>query len=298
MNFAVLLNRDGGTLKTMDVDVFGQQAQALLIESGHVAAIHIVSGDELSARVDYIIGDTSIDAIVVGGGDGTVSFVAGKVWRAKKQLAVLPAGTMNLFARSIGMSLDLDLAVAQIANGTRSKVDTATANGQPFLHQFALGIQPRVVQQRDELEHRSRFGKVFAGISTFLSTIVQPPKLTIKLEHDHGVLSEKVSLLCVTNNLYGRGHIPHADRLDDGKIGIYWAQPLTTREFLKLTSDLLLGIWENNPNLTEIVTTKAVLYMPRVNKKMRATIDGELVPLERKTVFALDRQSLNVIKPE
>ena len=298
MNFSVLLNREGGTLKTMDVDAFGQQAQALLAESGHVVAVHIVSSDELEARVDQIIGDAVIDAIIVGGGDGTVSFVASKVWQAKKHLAVLPAGTMNLFARSIGMSLDLDLAIAQIANGFRSKVDVATANRNPFLHQFALGIQPRVVQQRDELEHNSRFGKVFAGISTYLSTIVQPPKLTIKLEHDHGVLSEKVSLLCVTNNLYGRGHIPHADGLDDGKIGIYWAPPLTIREFLKLTSDLLLGSWENNPNLTEIVTTKAVLDVPRVNKKMRATIDGELVPLERKTVFALDRHSLNVIKPE
>lgn len=298
MKYAILLNRDGGTLKSLDVSQLCQNIENELRDAGHTTSSHIVDGENLVDEIKNIINENDVDVIIAGGGDGTVSLVASMVWQKGKSIAVLPAGTMNLFARSIDMSLDIDLALAQIAKGENAKVDVVTANDTPFLHQFSLGLQPQVVKQRDGEAHRSRVGKILSGVSTFFDTIARPPVLDIVLEHDDGQIGAPVSLLCVTNNLYGRGHIPFADGLDKGRIGVYWAPPLSTADYLKLTSDLILGTWQNNPNLCEISTSQAKLKVENARHQTHATIDGELVKLERTVEFVMHHKALGVVKPK
>lgn len=297
MTHAILLNRDGGTLKSMDAQAFADHAQNVLARHGIKSKSFVVAGDELGATLDRIIDQHQFSTLIVGGGDGTVAFAATKLWRSDIALAVLPAGTMNLFARSLGMPLDLEEALVQIAQGKKHQVDVVSANGDLFLHQFSIGLQPEVVRRRDQVEHRSRFGKMFAGISTFLDIILRPPVVRAELNIDGRIIENKTSILCVTNNLYGRGHIPYSDTLDHGKIGIYFVPPLTTREYLKLTSEFLLGGWEQNPNITELSASRVKLKVLSKRRAAEATLDGELQKLDGLVEFEMHPRSLNVIKP-
>ena len=81
----------------------------------------------------------------------------------KKALAILPAGTMNLFARSLGIPLTLDAAVQSFADGKVQAVDIATANGQPFVHQFSIGMHAKLVHLREKMDFGSRLGKIRAS---------------------------------------------------------------------------------------------------------------------------------------
>ena len=107
MRFAAVLNRDGGTLRTIDIDAFASRMRETLEAAGHSVTIEIVSSDELEQALDKAAAGRA-DVVLAGGGDGTVSAAAARLMDKKKALAILPAGTMNLFARSLGLPLTLD----------------------------------------------------------------------------------------------------------------------------------------------------------------------------------------------
>src|SRR5690606_18763132 len=114
-----------------------------------------------------------VDVVLAGGGDGTVSAAAGALMETGKALAVLPAGTMNLFARGLGIPLDLEDAVAALATGTVRAVDIATVNGRPFIHQFSVGLHSELIQRREAMSYSSRPGKIRASVMAAIATVVK-----------------------------------------------------------------------------------------------------------------------------
>src|SRR5690606_34259569 len=151
-----VLNRDGGTLRTTDLDGFCAFMSRTLQAAGHHVDIAVVSGTEMPAAIDKAAAAPDIDILLAGGGDGTISAAAARLMGKQKALAVLPAGTMNLFARSLGIPQSLEAAVESFAAGTVRKVDIATANGRPFIHQFSVGMHARMIHLRDKMEFGSR----------------------------------------------------------------------------------------------------------------------------------------------
>src|SRR5687768_4254223 len=136
MRFFAVFNRQGGSLRTTELDTFTASVRDTLQTAGHSLKIELVSGDDRMAALDTAT-TRHADRLLAGGGDGTISAAAGRLMGTPKALAVLPAGTMNLFARGLGIPLTLDEAVAAFAGGEIRQVNIATANGRPFVHQFS-----------------------------------------------------------------------------------------------------------------------------------------------------------------
>ena len=115
MCIAAILNKDGGTLKTEDLGWFSGFMRKAFEDAGHIIDIQVIPGDALIETLETTENDPTVDAIVAGGGDSTISAAAGAAFRSSKALGVLPAGTMNLFARALGVPLELDQAVRALA---------------------------------------------------------------------------------------------------------------------------------------------------------------------------------------
>ena len=94
-------------------------------------------------------------AIVAGGGDGTVSSVAALVVDSDKALGVLPLGTLNHFARDMRIPFDVEAAAKTIVAGHTTEVDVAEVNDRIFLNNSSLGLYPIIVRER---EKRQRLG--------------------------------------------------------------------------------------------------------------------------------------------
>ena len=75
--------------------------------------------------------------VVAGGGDGTVNAVAGKLAGTDTALGVLPMGTLNHFAKDVGIPLNLDAAVYNLFTGKIRKVDVGEVNGRVFVNNSA-----------------------------------------------------------------------------------------------------------------------------------------------------------------
>jgi len=171
MRFAAVLNQDGGTLRTIDMDAFADRLRQTLEAAGHSVEIDIVAGRDIATALERAIARRNVDVVLAGGGDGTISTAASLLMNKKKALAILPAGTMNLFARGLGIPQTLEGALQSFANGEVIAVDMASANGRPFVHQFSVGMHARMVQLRETMDFGSRLGKIQASVRAAWATI-------------------------------------------------------------------------------------------------------------------------------
>lgn len=99
------------------------------------------------------------ELVLVSGGDGTVTACAAGVADSGIPLGVLPAGTGNLFARNLGLPLDLDQALAVALDGGQRRVDVGVANGRPFIVMAGLGFDAEMLATvSEELKKRAGWG--------------------------------------------------------------------------------------------------------------------------------------------
>ena len=179
-------------------------------------------------------------------GDGTVSAAAASLMDSGKVLAILPAGTMNLFARSLGIPLDLQLALQSFATGHIQAVDIATANGRPFVHQFSIGMHAKMVHLRESMDFASRLGKIRASCRAAYDTLLDPPAMHVALTIDGAEIRTRSSAIGISNNLFGEGHLPYADRPDGGVLGVYVTIGRTRGELLRFFINMARGKWRDN----------------------------------------------------
>lgn len=292
-----ILNCESGTLKTADPDGIGNLLVSTFAETGREVEVKFFRKGDFADFLEKSIASTTAKTIVVAGGDGTVSAAAGLCIEADLTLGILPAGTMNLYARTLNLPLDIETAARGLATGAVTRSDVGLANGRPFLHQYSVGLQPKVIKERDRASHRSRFTKLFAGIRAILSVIRRPPSFKVITDRDGVVREQLLSFIAVSNNLYGEGHLPYADEIDGGILGVYSAGRLGPRESLKLVADLTLGSWSANPDFQMNSAKKVLLKFPHRKRTAKAVVDGELIPLEDHVEIDIWPGALKVLRP-
>jgi diacylglycerol kinase family enzyme len=296
MRFIAVLNRDGGTLRTMDLDAFCARAQTIFEQHGHGLECRVVAGGDVEQTLRQAAESGDADAILAGGGDGTISSAAGIAFATGRPLAVLPAGTMNLFARALRVPLDLEAALEAIARGEVAAVDIATANERTFVHQFGVGIHARLVRIRENMTYRSRIGKMLASLRAIAAAAVRPPKFDVEFRTSDGVERRRVSGIAISNNPLGLGQI-HAEGLNSGLLGIYVVEPLTTSALLWLAVDVFRGTWRESAAVTEALADEVTLHFPRRKRGAHAVIDGELIRRDPSVVLKVHPDALKVVRP-
>ena len=298
MRFVAVLNRDGGTLRTMDIDAFCAQAKTIFERHGHELDCRVVAGKRVEATLRAVARIEGIDALLAGGGDGTISAAAGVAFASGMPLGVLPAGTMNLFARALGMPLTLPEALEAIAGGELGAVDIATANDRPFVHQFGVGVHARLVRIRENMSYGSRVGKMLASLRAIAAAAVNPPEFTAEIRSENGVETRRVAGIAVSNNPLGSGRVPFAERLDGAVLGVYVASPLSTWALVKLASAVFRGTWRASPVVSEEEVAEVTLHFPHRKRGAQAVIDGELIRLDRLVTLKVHPQGLKVMLPK
>ncbi len=298
MRLRAVLNRDGGTLKTADLEALTTAIVSGFTACGHVIDYDIVTGAMIGDALEIAFSEPSVDGVIAGGGDGTVSAAAALAWKHEKALGVLPAGTMNLFARTLAIPLELNAAIAALAEGKIADADIATANDRPFIHQFSLGIQPRMVVEREKLDHRSRSGKILAIARASLSPLLRPPAFRVEIALDGTTEEHKVSMLAISTNPHGVTLLPIAESIDAGVLGVYRIDRLAMRQAFKVAIGFLHGRWRNRDTLNVCRVRSVILRFPEIKPGARASIDGELTELHEYIEFRLHPGALKVLVPQ
>ncbi|MEO8756716.1 MAG: diacylglycerol kinase family protein [Devosia sp.] len=296
MHVIGVFNRDGGTFKTTDMDVFAARAVEIFAVHGLALETRIVGGGGLIEALKRAAGEAEM--LLAGGGDGTISAAAAAAFEQHIPLAVLPAGTMNLFARSLGIPLKLEDALEALAVGEVKAVDIATVNGRPFIHQFSVGIHPKLVKLRESLPYKSRVGKMIASTRAAFGAILRPPNFTTDLLSGGRLERRQTAGISVSNNPLDEGHFPIADRLDRGVLGIYLVPLLSFPVMVRLAYGLLRGKFRSLPEVIDKEAREATLFFPHRKAGAVGVIDGELVNLPARVDLQIHPKALQVVVPK
>ena len=158
--------------------------------------------------------------LIVGGGDGTISAAASALVGTETKLGILPLGTLNHFARDLGIPTDSTRPRKLIAAGKDRRVDVAEMNGRIFINNSAIGLYPLMVIDRDLQQKR-------LGRSKRLAMMVASARTLVRFNHHRLTLTvndEKARvdtpLLFVGNNDYrlDLAAAGQREKLDDGRV--------------------------------------------------------------------------------
>ncbi len=299
MKIKAVLNRDGGTFRTTDMQVYCASATEAFAKQGHALDCAVVAGDEIVDELQKAVDTPGVEAVLAGGGDGTISAAAGIAWKAGLPLGIIPAGTMNLFARSLKLPLDIWKVLDVLAEGQVASVDIATANGRPFVHQFSAGLHARMVRMRNQMNFASRLGKMRASTSAAFGVMLDPPRFEVIFDIDGDGKSEErpVSAISVSNNPFGNNALFFADEVNTGKLGIYLADPLEPTGVGALVFDILRGRLKDNAAVTAATARQVHLHFPKHRKGAACVLDGELLRMPADVELKIHPGELKVLVP-
>jgi YegS/Rv2252/BmrU family lipid kinase len=237
------------------------------------------------------------DAVVAGGGDGTVSTVAGALVGTETPLGVLPLGTLNHFARDLGIPHDLAAAVKTIAARRTIKVDAGEVNSRVFINNSSIGIYPDIVLERDALR-RQGYRKLTAFLIASSKVVRNYRSLVVKITADHSAGAARTPFLLVGNNEYQTDgiHLGARSRLDGGRLSAYLAPRVHARELPKLLVWALTGRARTNHAL-ESVDARELLVETPGRHHLRVALDGEVVSMRAPLHYRVRPLALRVIVP-
>ena len=241
--------------------------------------------------------ESDSDIIVAGGGDGTISTVAAHIADSGKVFAVLPFGTLNHFAKDLGIPLEIDEALENIFNGHTAMIDVGEVNGRTFLNNSSLGLYPKIVRRRDA---QRKFGrpKWLAMIAALFRTVRQYSVFHVRVAADGKRLHRRTPILFVGNNEYqieGRD-LGGRRCLDRGVLCLYMLHNTGPWGLFKFTLRALLRRAWRIKDFDALLAQEIEVRMRR--KRVRVALDGELAEFRTPLQYRIRKGALRVIVPE
>lgn len=230
--------------------------------------------------------------VIVAGGDGTVSTLLGQLIHSQVEIGIIPLGTTNNFARSLGLPLTIPGAIQTLATASAQPVDLGEVNGEYFANVMGVGLSAQVAQKADG-KHKKLLGRV-AYAFTALSVLVKHRAFVVTVSDPDGKLvsSYETHQLIIANGRYHAGRQIAADaHVDSRELVIF---PLGRRRWWSLlwhTLDFYVGRRQkivHSPYLTaqEVVIT--------TSRKQPFEIDGEARPAAKTFKVAVTPRAVQV----
>jgi diacylglycerol kinase (ATP) len=247
---------------------------------------------ELLAYVEDAV-RRKVPLLVVGGGDGTFSAIAGLMAGSETTLGVLPLGTGNQFARDLHIPADVEAACAILTTGKSICVDVGRIADHRFLNVATLGLSTQIARELT-VDMKRRMGRlVYVYAAARAMQNVRP--FRVHLETEQGIHDFETLQLVIGNGRFHVGAVPLSPTASivSGRLSLYSLLSTEKSDLLRLAVNVALGRHVEIPDiLTEETEWGRVSTVPSV----AATVDGEVcerTPFE----FRVDPAALRVMAP-
>ncbi len=294
MRVVAIVNSEAGSGSAGEIDA--EELRKLFRDAGIEAEVRIIPGDRVGETAEEAVG-SGVDVVVAGGGDGTIRTVAAHLAGGPIPLGVLPVGTLNHFARDLGIPVDLPGAVRVIAEGTLHSLDLGEVNGEIFINNSVLGFYPPIVKVRDRERHEMQRGKWAATISAAFKVLPRHPPLRIRVRAGEHDLVRETLFAFIGNNEYEMSAFSYGarSRLDSGNLYLYIAK---IQGRLGLLGLLLLSLFRDVKRTDRLDCLSAPeLTIEMEQRTVPVYLDGEVTVLETPLRYRNRVRDLRVILP-
>jgi diacylglycerol kinase family enzyme len=290
-----LLNAHSGTLAGKSRHDVLSELEAGFRSHGIAADIRFVAGSELQSEAQQAAeraGAGEIDAVVAGGGDGTISAVAASLAGSDIPLGVLPLGTLNNFAKDLKIPLALDEAVAVISEGQVRSVDVGEVNGEIFINNSSIGIYPYLVLDRDRRRERHGLSKWTAMALASLRAFRNLPLRRLTVHAAGWQDSCRTPCVFIGNNRYELQGSSFGSRqsLDRGELCLFVASQQSRLALLWLGVRCIAGA----PRDLRIVAAQSVEVSSH-RKRLLVARDGEIQSMQTPLHYRTRPAALRVL---
>ncbi len=292
---SVFINASAGTAKAQDRQALEAALEEALSKHGLTAEINFPEGSDLAAAVKAAR-DSGADGIVVGGGDGTIRTAAAALAGSDVPLGVLPLGTLNHFAKDLGLPLKLEDAIGVFAARNIRAIDVAEVNGEIFINNSSIGIYPFLVLDRERMQEEGK-QKWHAAMLASIRALRKFPLRRLRVKVEGETILHRTPVIFVGNNAYGldAGTTGKRERLDRGELSIHVAKVESRKGFLKLVLRGMLGRLRTSTDLQVINATSAEVTSR--TSRMPVALDGEVEMLEPPLRYRIRKAALKVFVP-
>ncbi len=235
-------------------------------------------------------------AVVAAGGDGTIRAAAEAVAGTGATLGILPAGTLNHFARDLNIPLDMEAAARVLLDAATLEVDVAEVNGRVFVNNSTIGLYPAYRFKRDEEERKGR-NRVTSFLSSALAIARRYPMLGVRFVADGRTFVRRTPIVIVANNEHKlEGYeLGTRERLDAGRLWVYIVRPRPRWRMLALLARLALGRLRKEREMEYFSATEVWIETSR--RRLGVALDGEVTLMETPLHYRIRPRALKVLAP-
>jgi len=293
LDVAVILNPGSGS---GDGDEIAAHLVQLFAAHGRAATI-------LAAGPGRSVADQARRAVAEGcrvavaaGGDGTVNAVAAAVAGTGTPLGLLPIGTLNHFAKDLGLPLELEDAVRLISQGPARRVDVGEVNGRVFVNNSSIGVYPRIVALRDRAG-ASGWGKWLAALWATMTVLRRRPFMAVRIRVGDETVLRRTPFVFVGNNPYRMAgiHSGSRDSLTGGRLALYVMHAEKRRSLFMLGWQVVLRGVDRVRELELFEVEEAVV---ETRGRVAVALDGEIGHLDQPLTYRIRPRDLSVISVE
>jgi diacylglycerol kinase family enzyme len=269
----------------------------LLLAGGINANVRLArTGSDIDALVRAAVNEHP-PMLIAAGGDGTISTAAAALAGTDIPLGVLPFGTLNHFAKDLGIPLELEASVQNIIDRNLTAVDVAEVNGRVFINNSSLGLYPDMVRDRERQQSRLGRGKWHSFLWASLSVLRRFPFLVVRIEVESTKEDFVTPVVFIGNNEYQMQgfDIGARESLQGGVLSIYIVKKQRRAALARLSLAALLGRLEQARDFEALTATELVIETHR--KRVLVSADGEVQPMTSPLHYRIRPRALRVIVP-
>lgn len=290
----VILNASSGSAEGRDT---ADRVREAFRAAGAEAIVHAAStGSEIGELAKRAAAGGK-GPVVAGGGDGTVSSVAAAVMGGEREFGVLPLGTLNHFARDLGIPEDLPSAARTVVEGESALVDVGEVNGRVFLNNSSIGLYPRIVKHREDRQERLGWGKWPALLWATVHALHRHRPLDVTVSVDGRRSRRATAFVFVGNNVYDMEgfDIGTRERLDGGELSLYLSRAARPIDLVALAFRALFGRLKDASGFESLRTQE--LSIETRAPEIRVATDGEISMVETPLRYRVRPRALRVVRP-
>lgn len=249
--------------------------------------------DEIRAAVDG-----GAARVLIAGGDGTVRSAAAAVAHTSTELAVLPGGTLNHFARDHGIPVEAGDAVAAARDGEATLADVAYANDHLFLNTSTIGAYVLFARTRERYE--KYLGYHLASVVAAVRILARLPTVRVALEVDGAVTHYETPALFIGVGERELRFPEFGNRVEGGTRALH-VMVLRSRSSARLFAIVLAAAargvrWlSRTPHFDAFLVDRCSVELPGARWEVAA--DGEIEQFESSIEYRIERDALRVIVP-
>lgn len=290
----VLVNAAAG--RGCDEEWAQELAGLFRAEGQEVRVVLVQHGEQMDAALREALSD-SPRLLAAGGGDGTLNTVAAALLGAPTTLAVLPMGTLNHFARDLGVPTTLADAVHVAVHGRDATVDVGQVNDRVFLNNSSIGIYPQFVIAREQTQRRLGWPKWPAAIAAAIASLHRFPYVDVELEIDGECIRRSTPCVFVGNNEYSLAgtSLGERERLDEGFLTVHVTRRIGRLGLLRLAVRALFGQLDRDHDFDRFRVRE--FEVRSRHARLRVATDGEVHVLDVPLRYRVRPRALRVRVP-